>query len=340
MFFLAFAAALTVASVVSFRREPRRLFIGLLVVTALIAWMLGALSLLDQLNVGVEAVLVVALTTFMFLAFVALIGAAAINGVVVIRREGLRMATVLPLALAVVTVLGVGLLVVVFAVLETHTLPLLFLACMWTAVLFVVGLGFQLAAFTAHAVIYGYIEPPTGAAAVVALGCGLGAGGAVTPLLASRLDRALEVYGAEAKAGNQPALVVSGGQGTDESVAEATAMKRYLSAQGIAEDLILAETSSRTTLENLVLSKQLLDSSGVESEPMIVVTSNFHVLRTAAFTRDLGLDAHVTGARTARFYTPTAFLREFVAILSRHWKANAGVLLGIFLVVLVLQHID
>lgn len=340
MLLLAFAAALTVASIVSFRAEPRRLFIGLLVVAALIAWILGALSLLDHVNVGAEAVLVVALTTLMFLAFVGFIGAVAINGVLVIKREGLRAATVLPLALAVVTALGLGLLFVVFAVLETHTLPLLFLAVVWTAVLSAVALGFQLAAFAAHAVIYGHIEPPTGAAAVVALGCGLGAGGAVTPLLASRLDRALEVYNTQAKAGNRPALVVSGGQGTDESVAEATAMKRYLSAQGVPGDLILAETSSRTTLENLVLSKKLLDSSGMESEPMIVVTSNFHVLRTAAFSRDLGLDAHVTGARTARFYTPTAFLREFVAILSRHWKANTAVLLGIFLVVLLLQHID
>lgn len=88
------------------------------------------------------------------------------------------------------------------------------------------------------------------------------------------------------------------------------------------------------------MTKELLSSSGLRSEPMIVVTSNFHVLRTAAFTRDLGLDAHVTGADTARFYAPTAFLREFVAILHRYRRPNLAPLVGIASIVVVLQHVN
>lgn len=232
-------------------------------------------------------------------------------------------------ALGLVAVLGLVLLIAV-VVLE------LWLFVLLAAVL----LAVQLAAFAVYALIYGRIEPPEGSASVVALGCGLGAGGSVTPLLASRLDRALEVYKAQLDAGFWPALIVSGGQGTDESVAEATAMKQYLAARGVAEAKVFAETESRNTRENLVYSKELLDSAGLTSEPMIVVTSDFHVLRTAGLTRDLGINAHVTGARAARPYSQKAFLREFAAVLQRYRKVDAVLLVGILAFVVFLQNVN
>lgn len=340
MFFIVLAVALTVVSVFRIASEPRRLSNALIVLAALVAWALSALSVMSRLETRVEAVVIAVITVLLFLSVVGLIAAAAVNGVLVIRREGLRIATVLPLALATVTVLGAGLLITVVQVLKSHSLPLWFLALLWTAVLFSVGLGLQLAAFSVYAVIYGHLPPQTGNAAVLVLGCGLGAGGSVTPLLASRLDRAREVYDAEVKAGHMPVLVVSGGQGMDEAMAEGTAMKNYLSGHGIPEGRLVAETLSRTTYENLVFSTELLDSMSIEYEPMIVVTSNFHVLRAAAFTRDVGLDAQVTGAWTARFYAPTAFLREFVAIVRGYWKPNVTLLLGILAAVVLLQNVS
>ncbi|MGA9873544.1 MAG: YdcF family protein [Rhodococcus sp. (in: high G+C Gram-positive bacteria)] len=340
MFFLALAAALTAASVAGIKRDPRRLSNALAVVAALVAWTLGGLSLLGHVNTRVAAVLLAVAALIVFLTVVGVAGAGAANGVLVIRREGLRPATVLPLAFVGVAAVSVAFVAAVFSILESHTLPLWFLAVFWTAVLFAVALAVQFIAFAVYALIYGRIEPPAGCAAIVALGCGLNADGSVTPLLSSRLDRAREVYAAEVATGHRPTLVVSGGQGTDESIAEATAMKTYLSAHGIDADHIIAETHSRTTHENLVLTKRLLESRALESEPMVVVTSDFHVLRTAAFTRDLGLDAHVTGARTARFYTPTAFLREFVAIVVRYGKANLALILGILAVIVLLQNVD
>ncbi|ORI14606.1 hypothetical protein BJD99_05660 [Rhodococcus sp. 1163] len=232
-------------------------------------------------------------------------------------------------ALGLVAVLGLVLLIAV-VVLE------LWFFVLWAAVLLVV----QLAAFAVYALIYGRIEPPEGSASVVALGCGLGPGGSVTPLLTSRLDRALGVYNGQIEAGSWPALIVSGGQGTDESVAEGTAMKQYLAARGVAEAKVFAETESRNTRENLVYSKELLDSAGLTSEPMIVVTSDFHVLRTAGLTRDLGINAHVTGARAARTHSRKAFLREFAAVLQRYWKANAVLLVGILAFVVFLQNVN
>lgn len=236
MLLLALAVVLVLTSFVRIRRDPRRLSNGLTVIAALAALAIGSLSLLHRLDARVEAILVVAVLSAILLTAIGLVGAAAINGLVVIRREGLRLSTALPLALAVAVTLGVGLFVAVAAVLETHTLPLWLLAAVWTGVLFSVCLGVQLAAFSVHALIYGHLEPPKGSSAVVALGCGLGSGGTVTPLLESRLNRALDVYNAEVASGHRPALVVSGGQGSDEETAEATAMKKYLVSKGVSKN--------------------------------------------------------------------------------------------------------
>jgi uncharacterized SAM-binding protein YcdF (DUF218 family) len=53
-----------------------------------------------------------------------------------------------------------------------------------------------------------------------------------------------------------------------------------------------------------------------------VITSNYHVLRAAILTRHLNLHADVRGAKTARYYLPNAFLREFIALLAHYWPTN------------------
>jgi hypothetical protein len=58
--------------------------------------------------------------------------------------------------------------------------------------------------------------------------------------------------------------------------------------------------------------------------PVTVVTSSYHVFRAAMFTRRAGLRAHVTGARTAGYFIPSAFLREFIAILATYRWINLG----------------
>ena len=47
----------------------------------------------------------------------------------------------------------------------------------------------------------------------------------------------------------------------------------------------------------------------------LIVTSDYHVLRAAILARRLGVPAQASGARTARYYWPSAMLREFVALL-------------------------
>ncbi|WP_216901432.1 YdcF family protein [Nocardia alni] len=243
------------------------------------------------------------------------------NGVVVVRREGVRVATVVAL------VAGLGLMVLSMAIRdvvhpEADTPAWLSIAA---GVIVVVGafLLAQLVAFTGYAVLYARSPRRAGSDALIVLGCGLD-GARVTPLLASRLDRAAQVYRSERAIGADPVVVTSGGRGPGETVAEADAMADYLVAAGIPASRIIRERESRTTQENLRNSAAEVRGLGSGGR-MVVITSDFHVLRAAMLSRRLGLGARVVGGRTARYFVLTAFLREFVAVLALHRRANIAI---------------
>jgi uncharacterized SAM-binding protein YcdF (DUF218 family) len=157
------------------------------------------------------------------------------------------------------------------------------------------------------------------------LGAGLNDGDQVPPLLASRLERARRVYQTLAgRRGTSPVLIVSGGQGSDERVSEAEAMARYLTGRGVPEDHVVREDQSRTTEENLTFSQAIMERSR-PGYRCIIVTSNYHVFRTAIVARRLGVNGQVTGARTAGYYWPSAMLREFAAVFLSYKTVNFGI---------------
>ena len=88
---------------------------------------------------------------------------------------------------------------------------------------------------------------------IIVHGAGLLKSGDVTPLLAGRLDKGIDVFH---KSGDRARIIVSGGQGADEVVSEAFAMKKYLLEKGIPEHCILMEDRSTTTYENMYCTDQ------------------------------------------------------------------------------------
>lgn len=146
---------------------------------------------------------------------------------------------------------------------------------------------------------------------ILILGSGL-IGDRVPPLLASRLDKAIQQY---KKYNEEPLLITSGGQGQDELLAEGLAMKKYIvDKYGIATEKIIAEDQSTTTYENMLFSKRIIDLHSKNAKG-IFVTNNFHVLRASLYARKVGLIATGRGSNTALYYVPNAFMREFVGLL-------------------------
>ncbi|MFI6572774.1 YdcF family protein [Nocardia fluminea] len=314
MILLAIGVVLLGVFALCFRRERRRfsnavlLLLGILCVGA-------ALIGSGAEGAGPEMLVFFALALSPLLVLV-LAGLLMLNGVVMLRREGVSPANLLSFGLGAALLVPYALLVMA-VIAEWMVLGVLLLA----VVLVAAYLGFVLVAFLLYSVVYGWVTRTDDAVAIVVHGSGL-LGDRVPPLLASRLDRAVQIWRADRAHGPAPLLVTSGGKGSDEKVAESTAMAAYLIEHGVRDDEILREDRSTTTRENLLFSRELLARQGIDSR-ILLVTSNFHVLRTALLARSVGIDAQAVGAPTARYYLPSAVLREYVGILVEHKVINA-----------------
>ena len=136
----------------------------------------------------------------------------------------------------------------------------------------------------------------------------------------------------------KPVIIPSGGQGPDEKISEAAAMKGYLLAHGIPEDRIIPEDRSATTKENLAFSKAIIDARE-GGKKTALVSSNYHVYRCLRLAREVGLTCTGIGADVALYFWPGALIREFIAIHAEKKHAVlfiAGWLLCISPVILVL----
>ena len=251
------------------------------------------------------------------------------NGARMFRREGRSLGNMLS-AVAGVGLVGLVVVTVLLARADTTAVTavalLLFLLAGYVAAVYVVFLG--------YAVIYSRGRVPARVDVLVVLGSGL-IRGQVPPLLRGRLDRAITAYRASEAAGTTPVMIPSGGQGADEPRAEGDAMAEYVIGQGIPAERVFPETRSRNTLENLRFSKEVAADAGVVGTELIV-TSDYHVMRTAMLARSIGSDAEVIGGRTAAYYVPSAFLREFVAVIAAHKILHAVAVVGIIGLWLVL----
>jgi uncharacterized SAM-binding protein YcdF (DUF218 family) len=117
-------------------------------------------------------------------------------------------------------------------------------------------------------------------------------------------------------------LVVSGGQGPDEQVTEAAAMRAYLLDNAVPAAHVVLEDRATTTEENLRYSTALLTERGTPG-PVAAVTNNYHAFRAAVLARKLGMPVAAVGAPTPRHYLPSAFLREVVALMYEDRVAHA-----------------
>lgn len=149
-------------------------------------------------------------------------------------------------------------------------------------------------------------EPPE---AVIVLGGGL-RGERPSRLLRKRLDT-----GKKLAEESRAILVVSGGQGRDEVISEAEAMRRYLEAQGFPRGRILMEDRSRSTYQNFLYSKKLLDAYFARPYRAAFVTSGFHVYRAGLVARKLNFAIPGVAAPSAWYMALNFYLRETLALL-------------------------
>lgn len=325
----------------SFIKEPRQ-FRNALFLFAALAW--SSILLVLRLNnfiLGLILVTLVLLTPFLTIGFL------LTNTIVVVKNNGFSLTSMLPFLMA-------GFLILLLA---SPSIVNYFDPDTRHVVVFLLGLftleglwfSFTFMALLFYSWVYRLLPRRRQYDYIIIHGAGLD-GPRPTPLLAGRIDKALELWKKQHQRGK---FVVSGGQGSDEVVSEAQAMRDYLLEKGVPGDAILMEDKSTTTWENLRYSLAIInadratgvgatsaatvasrdvttaasdastsDASGTAASrddfTTAVVTSDFHVFRCAEYAHNLGIKADGIGSHTKGWYWPTAFIREFIAITKAH----------------------
>jgi uncharacterized SAM-binding protein YcdF (DUF218 family) len=147
---------------------------------------------------------------------------------------------------------------------------------------------------------------------LIILGAGLN-GDKLSWTLWERVDKGLRIL----QANKDMRVVVSGGKGPGEWITEAEAMQRYLVEKGIAKERIIKEEQSTSTMENFRYARKLLEQqpSYGPSEPVLVITNDFHMFRSKILARRNGLNPVGVPSPTPWYLRPNAYLREYFAVV-------------------------
>ena len=145
---------------------------------------------------------------------------------------------------------------------------------------------------------------------VIVLGCGI-RGERVSVGLAKRLNKAYEYHLQNPEA----MIIVSGGQGPQEDIPEALAMKRYLVDKGVPEDKIIMEDKSTSTITNFKFSHEIMKEKKLPDDEVVFVTNAYHVYRGAYYAKEEGLTVTHLGTDIIWYTIPMNYMREMLAVM-------------------------
>ena len=117
--------------------------------------------------------------------------------------------------------------------------------------------------------------------------------GRPSPLFAARLDHAIALF----HEGVAPRLILTGGKREGDRTTEAASGREYALRRDVPDDAILAEDTSRTTLESIRAVDALMQDAGVETA--VFVSDPSHMLRVLRMAADVGIDAYGSPTRTS-----------------------------------------
>ena len=323
VFFWLFLAAIGLFALIYFW-ERRSIFISLFALNVLV-WALSCVVSTGILETNeILRLLAIALAMLLALALLSgpfvLIFTLYLNGFQILKREGVHLHNFLSMGLAVA--LTFYLFIAPFVVQSLSDIS--FFNMVFIYVGFLVSYAIIISMlYTTSSFINLVNLFPGKLDYVVVLGAGL-IGDQVTPLLASRIEKGIAIY--QKHPGSK--LIMSGGQGPDELMAEGQAMANYAFEQGIPVEDIVIENQSTNTEENLKFSYALMKPGS----RFALVTNYYHVFRALLLAQQLKIKCIGYGAKTRFYFSLNAFIREFVGYVVMSRKAHL-VVIGIVSVI-------
>ena len=265
---------------------------------------IGILILLFVLAIGCMLMFPAALIVMFF-----------IEGIKVIKHEGVKPSNLLSMLFSILLYVYLSVWPMIGNLRKNTLSTMLYVIISFSAV-YVLSL---MAMYSLSAILnLIHLKKNRNADYIVVLGSGI-IGKKVTPLLAARIERGMELLYSNPNA----VLIMSGGQGPGEDIPESVAMAAYAVGKGVDAERIIMEQKSVSTEENLLFSRKLIDK---EAPKIVIVTTAYYVFRALILAKQQGLKCVGFGAKTKWYFTLNALIREFVGYLRLTWKKHALVI--------------
>lgn len=324
---------MSIVFIAHMKKEPRGMVTGVLFLIYLItigatglftlfyySELLQKSNLLYTLIMISGIIFIVAVALFPFVLIITYF----IQGILILKKEGLRLKNVLSLAFSIALVIYIFVwpLIMPLSSSNIYEKPLLLFAdIIYKIFSFIfIYLLFLMAMYCVSAILnLIHIGKDKNLNYIIVLGAGI-KGKRVTPLLASRIDKGIELlkYNPNAK------LILSGGMGPGEDIPEGVAMADYAKQNGVSEEKIIIEDKSKNTYENLLFSSNLMDK---ENPKIALVTTSYHVFRALVFAKKLNIPCIGYGSKTKWYFTLNALIREYIGYLSISYRFHMLVIL-------------
>ena len=321
--------------IILFTIERRTVWIGLFFILLTLYLTVLTVLYLDMYEdkfvislIGILVGVIILATPFYILSFIiALIS----SGLQLIKREGRKRHNFLSLASGLFIVFWI-----VFSSLISvpEEYPFLFSLSFFISSL-ISYLILVMVSFAVASLLNRFRNPFKSYDYIIVLGSGL-IGDRVPPLLASRIDKGIDLFKQHKQKNHPVKLVLTGGQGQDEKVSEGVAMAKYAREKGMDQADIIIEDQAVNTYENILFSKRLIDKDFEKQEErtspnIITVTNNFHIFRALLWARKVGVKSDGAGSKTKFYFWLNALIREFVGVLYMHRKFHLAAVTLIFI---------
>jgi len=179
------------------------------------------------------------------------------------------------------------------------------------------------AAFASAVHFTGLQDTSQPADVIIVLGAGLREDGRPGPALTRRTRHAAALW----HDGIAPLVLCTGGQSEYYPRTEAAACREILLAAGLPDEAILTEERSRSTEENAIYSKRLLDD--LRLSRLVLVSDSYHMLRAGWLFGMQGIETYASPVPADRIRGPLVYpyslVREFIAFNWQLFKDIFGI---------------
>ena len=341
LFFLILTILSFSVFIISYISDKRRLINGLLfnivILVAILDIAYIAISTGNRiLLILLVLIFILFLIILVFGIYVLIIGL-FINARIVMKRESKSLSNLLTLFLGLALVIHVIWTIVSPARFFSSDINIFLQGFALIEIFYV----FSIFNFLMISFLYTFSKPKTNQDFIIVLGSRV-IGDRVPPLLANRIDKAIEFYNKQSKVSNPPKIIFSGGKGPDEEIAESIAMQNYAIKKGIPAEDTIAEDNSTNTLQNMKFSKNIMDNLMPNGYNSIFVTNNYHLFRAGLYAKMAGLKSQGLACKTALYFIPNALIREYIAIVVMNKKRHiivVSIILYCSFILAVLNHI-